>query len=51
MARLFSLQIKERHVKAAQEWPVDIGFVSKLIGLGLIPIIGRIATEILARYF
>jgi len=51
MARLFSLQIKERHVKAAQEWPVDIGFVSRLIGLGLIPIIGRIVAEIFARYF
>lgn len=50
-ARLFSLQFKERHVKTAQEWPIDIGFVSKLLGLGLIPIIGRIMVEIFTRYF
>lgn len=43
MARLFSLQIKEKHVKAAQEWPIDISFLSKLVVLGLIPIISRIA--------
>ena len=42
MARLFSLHIKEKHVKVAQEWPIDIGFLSKLIVLGLIPIISRI---------
>jgi hypothetical protein len=42
MARLFSLQIKERHMKVAQEWPIDISFLSKLIGLCLIPIISRI---------
>jgi len=43
MARLFSLQIKERHVKAAQEWSIDISFLSKLVVLGLIPVISRIA--------
>ena len=51
IARLFSLQIRERHVKAAQEWPIDISFLSKLIGLGLIPIISKIAAEIFVRYF
>ena len=51
MARLFSLQFKERHIKAAQEWPIDISFLSKLIGLGLIPIISRAAQEIFTRYF
>jgi hypothetical protein len=51
MARLFSLQIKERHVKAAQEWPIDIGFLTKLIAVGLIPIIARIAAQIFTRYF
>jgi len=51
MARLFSLQFKERHVKAAQEWPIDIGFLTKLIAVGLIPIIARIAAQIFTRYF
>ena len=46
MARLFSLQVKERHVKAAQEWPIDISFLSKLVVLVLIPIIVRIAAQI-----
>jgi len=51
MARLFSLQVKERHVKAAQEWPIDLGFLSKLIVLVLIPIIVRVSIEIFNRYF
>ena len=42
MARLFSLQVKEKHVAAAQEWPIDISFLSKLLVLGLIPIISRL---------
>ena len=47
MVRLFILQIRERHVKAAQEWPIDVSFISKLIGLGLIPIISRIAAMLI----
>ena len=47
MARLFSLQIKESHVKAAQEWPIDISFLSKLMILGLIPIISRIVAMLI----
>ena len=50
MARLFSLQFKERRIKAAQEWPIDISFISKLTGLVLIPIISRIAMQIFAQY-
>jgi hypothetical protein len=51
MARLFSLQVKERHVKAAKEWSIDIGFLSKLIVVCLIPIIARIAAQIFTQYF
>ena len=40
--RLFSLQVKERYVRAAQEWPIDLGFLSKLLMLVLIPIISKI---------
>ena len=47
MARLFSLQIKERHVKAAQEWPIDISFLSKLMVLGLIPVISRVVAMLI----
>ena len=50
MARLFSLQIKERQAKAAQEWPIDIGFLSKLVVLVLIPLIVRVSVEIFNRY-
>jgi MFS family permease len=51
MARLFSLQVTERHVMAAQEWPIDISFLSALIGLGFTPIISKIAVEVISRYF
>jgi len=40
--RLFSLQIKEKHVKAAQEWPIDLSFLSKLLAMVLIPIASRV---------
>jgi hypothetical protein len=47
MAHLFSLQIKERNIQAAQEWPIDISFISKLIVLGLIPVISRIVAMLI----
>jgi hypothetical protein len=51
MARLFSLQIKERRVREAQEWPIDISFVSKLGGLVLMPIITKLFVDFISRYF
>jgi len=50
-ARLLVLQVKEKRVKAAQEWPIDVSFLSKLTGLILIPIVSRIAIQIFTRYF
>ena len=47
MAHLFSLQIKERRMKAAKEWPIDLGFLSKLVGLA---IAARAIIDILTRY-
>jgi len=49
MESLFSLQIRERRVRTAREWPIDIGFVSKLLGLILAPAAARILAEILNR--
>lgn len=46
-ARLFSLQLKEKRVKAAQEWSIDVDFLSKLIVIGLIPILSRILAMLL----
>ncbi|MCP8323593.1 MAG: hypothetical protein L6N96_05390 [Candidatus Methylarchaceae archaeon HK02M2] len=51
IGRLFSLQLKERNIKAAQEWPIDISFLTKLFGLVLIPTICRILIEILNRFY
>ncbi len=51
MARLFSLQIKERRIREAQEWPIDVSFLSKLVALVLLPIIVRGSIEIFSRYF
>jgi putative Mn2+ efflux pump MntP len=45
--RLFCLQIRERKARASKEWPVDIGFVSKLAGLIAAPAAARILPEIL----
>lgn len=47
--RLFNLQIKEKHAKAAREWPIDVSFVSKLVVLVLIPIVSRILVMLLIR--
>ncbi len=41
MGKFFSLQIRERKVRLAQEWPIDITFISKLFALILVPVIVR----------
>ncbi|MEJ2240600.1 MAG: hypothetical protein P8Y18_00425 [Candidatus Bathyarchaeota archaeon] len=46
-ATLFSLQIQEKKVKNAQEWPIDVSFISKLIVIGFIPILSRILAALL----
>ena len=45
--RLFSLQVKEKHAKASQEWPIDLSFFSKLMILVLIPILSRILATLI----
>jgi hypothetical protein len=45
--RLFSLQVQEKHVMAAQEWPIDLSFLSKLLVLVFIPIISRIVAMLI----
>ncbi len=47
MARLFSMQVKEKRIEAAQEWPIDISFLSKLAVVGLIPIVSRIVAMLI----
>jgi hypothetical protein len=42
MGQFFSLQIRERKVRLAQEWPVDITFVSRVLLLVLVPVSVRI---------
>lgn len=51
MGHLLSLQMKERNVREAPEWPIDIGFVSRLFSLVLIPAIVRISVEFIKRFF
>lgn len=51
MGRISSLQIKERRIKLAQEWPIDISFLSKLLGIVLVPAIIRVLIEILNRLY
>jgi hypothetical protein len=45
--RLHSLQMREKYVKMAREWPIDVSFVSKLMVLVLIPIITRIVAMLI----
>ncbi len=51
MAHLFSLQIKERRIMEAQEWPIDVSFISKLGGLVLMPILTKIFVDFISKYF
>ena len=51
MARLFSLQVKERRVDEAQEWPFNLTFVSQLAGLASMPAVARILMEVLKGTF
>jgi len=51
MSRLFSLQIRERRLREAPEWPIDMGFVSKLASVVLIPAVVRIAVELFNRLY
>jgi hypothetical protein len=50
LARLFSLQAKEKQVKDAQEWPIDTSFLSRFSGVVLIPIVARISIEFINRF-
>ena len=47
--RVFNLQVREKRIRAVQEWPIDIGFISKLLGLGLTPVAAKMIQEILSR--
>ncbi len=47
--RIFNLQLRERRIRAVQEWPISTGFISKLLGLCLTPVVVKIIQEILSR--
>jgi hypothetical protein len=47
MLSLFSLQNKEKQVRATNEWPIDIGFISKLVFMAAGT---RALVEILTQY-
>jgi len=51
LARIFSLQAKEKQIKDAQEWPIDTSFLSRFSGIVLIPIIARMLIEFINRFF
>ncbi len=51
MGSIFSLQIRERNVKGAPEWPIDISFISRLLSLVLLPAIVRISIELFNRFY
>lgn len=51
MGSLLSLQLRERKLRESPEWPIDIGFVSRLVSLVLIPAIVRASIELFNRAF
>ncbi len=51
MGRLMNLQIKERETKMTQEWPIDISFLTKLLGLILVPAVVRVLIELINRFY
>lgn len=51
IGQILSLQIKERNVRSAAEWPIDVSFLSKMLSLVLIPAIVRISVELLNRFY
>jgi hypothetical protein len=51
IGHLFSLQIRERRLREAPEWPADIGFVSRLVSVVLIPAVVRISVELFNRFY
>ncbi len=51
MGNLFRLELRDRRVRAAPEWPFDISFISKLLAVILIPAIVRIFVDIYSRTY
>jgi len=51
MGHIISLQIRERNVRGASEWPIDISFISRLLSLVLLPAIVRISIELFNRFY
>lgn len=51
IGQILSLQLKERNVRSAAEWPIDIRFLSKMLSLVLIPAIVRISVELFNRFY
>ena len=51
LGRIFSLQMKERSVRAAPEWPIDMTFLSRFLGIVLAPAIVRILVEVFNRLY
>ena len=50
MVGLQAVQLKERYVQAAHDWPVNMDFVGKLAGLIIMPTIVRIFIELFRGY-
>ncbi len=50
MAGLQAVQLKEKYVQTAQEWPVNMDFIGKLAGLIILPTIVRIFIELFREY-
>ena len=51
IGRVLSLQMKERSVRVAPEWPIDMNFLPRFLDLVFIPAIVRILVEVFNRLY
>jgi hypothetical protein len=51
VGKILSLQLRERMVRNTPDWPIDIGFVSRLLTLVLIPALVRVSVELFNRFY
>ena len=51
IGEILSLQLRERIVRNAPDWPIDINFITRLSTLVLIPALVRVTVELFNRFY
>lgn len=51
IGEILSIQLRERIVRNAPDWPIDINFITRLSTLVLIPALVRVSVELFNRFY